>query len=909
MLETKNLLKIYRPQKGVPVKAIDGVSLKFPDKGMVFLLGKSGSGKSTLLNLLGGLDKYDGGEIIIKGVSSRDFKQSHFDSYRNTYVGFIFQEYNILEDFTVGANIALAIELQGRKANDDELNRILAEVDLAGYGNRKPNELSGGQKQRVAIARALVKNPKIIMADEPSGALDSATGKQVFDTLKKLSKEKLVIVVSHDRDFASEYADRIIELADGRVISDKTFCQDMEAEESEGILFEGDKAKIPVNYRLTEEDRIAINEYLERLENGGELEFTEKKLDSRFIPTNQDEIKSEDKSPFELIKSKLSLKHAFKIGASGLKHKKFRLVMTILLSLVAFVLFGLVDTFSSYDHIKTTASSIYDTGVAYAAVTKNEKIDDTFGGIWDYNVEFTDEELQSLSDRTGIGFSGVYIDDYVGYYYQFNLGSGKEESGRFGYDLYFENFSGIVEINNSALELYGYSLVAGQLPDGNKDEIAISTYIADVFKKTGYVPVEYDEKQEAYEEGKEIKINNYADMVGKTLLINETEFTITGVVDTGFDWSRYNTLLEESEGTDAADQMIDFALYNEFESDITYSHTGMMMTGSGFLQKYADEMPVFGEVKTGFVDLYVGEYYYSPSFFTSLSEIKDYKIYWTNGEKSVLADNEIIVSDEMIYEFLVMDANGNYKIDSSLASKSFTMDLYDFATGDLETIENVKVVGVIDTNSMKSDYYYFTAVSDAFLDKYCTMSDGIYDLAIGPMPLDKSDIENLAKICYTEENGIKYALNNPVSFELDTFDEVIAMLAKVFLYIGIFFAVFAAILLSNFIATSISYKKQEIGILRAIGSRGNDVFRIFFAEAFIIAMINFVLASLGTGALTALINSALRTELGLLVTLLNFGARQMLLLFAVSIGVAALASFLPVKKIASKRPIDAIRNR
>ena len=211
MLETRNLSKKYKPKKGVAVEALKAVSLKFPEKGMVFLLGKSGSGKSTLLNLLGGLDKYDGGEIIINGVSSKDFKQKHFDSYRNTYLGFIFQEYNILEEFSVGANIAMAIELQGRKASDEEINKILDEVDLTGYGNRKPNELSGGQKQRVAIARALVKNPKIIMADEPTGALDSATGRQVLDTLRKLSKDKLVIVVSHDREFAYKYADRIIE--------------------------------------------------------------------------------------------------------------------------------------------------------------------------------------------------------------------------------------------------------------------------------------------------------------------------------------------------------------------------------------------------------------------------------------------------------------------------------------------------------------------------------------------------------------------------------------------------------------------------------------------------------------------------------------------------------------------------
>ena len=155
MLEAVNLSKIYKPKKGVPVKALDNINLKLPETGMVFLHGKSGSGKSTMLNVLGGLDKYNEGEIIIKGVSSKKFSQADFDSYRNTYVGFIFQEYNLLEDFTVGANIGLALELQGLKATDEKINSILEQVDMAGYGNRRPNELSGGQMQRVAIARAL----------------------------------------------------------------------------------------------------------------------------------------------------------------------------------------------------------------------------------------------------------------------------------------------------------------------------------------------------------------------------------------------------------------------------------------------------------------------------------------------------------------------------------------------------------------------------------------------------------------------------------------------------------------------------------------------------------------------------------------------------------------------------------
>lgn len=265
MLETKNLKKVYKTKKGVSVNALNGVSIKFPEKGLVFLLGKSGSGKSTLLNLLGGLDKYDEGEIIIKGVSSKDFNQSHFDSYRNTYVGFIFQEYNVLEEFTVGANIALAIELQGRKASDEEINSILTKVDLEGYGDRKPNELSGGQKQRVAIARALVKNPQIIMADEPTGALDSKTGKQVLDTLKKLSEEKLVIVVSHDREFAETYGDRIIELADGNIIEDMEKSVKIVAKQrkinEDNLQFNDTTVVVKKGYHLTEDDRIKINEY------------------------------------------------------------------------------------------------------------------------------------------------------------------------------------------------------------------------------------------------------------------------------------------------------------------------------------------------------------------------------------------------------------------------------------------------------------------------------------------------------------------------------------------------------------------------------------------------------------------------------------------------------------------------
>lgn len=221
MLSAKNLTKIYKAQ-GEEVTALCDISIDFPEHGMVFIFGKSGSGKSTLLNMLGGLDKPTEGEIIIGGRSSKNFKASDFDGYRNTYVGFIFQEYNILDELTVAQNIELALELQGHKNVREDSERILEAVDMKNFGRRKPNTLSGGQKQRVAIARALVKDPKIIMADEPTGALDSVTGKEIVETLKKLSENRLVIIVSHDEQLARKYGDRIIELKDGRIVSDES---------------------------------------------------------------------------------------------------------------------------------------------------------------------------------------------------------------------------------------------------------------------------------------------------------------------------------------------------------------------------------------------------------------------------------------------------------------------------------------------------------------------------------------------------------------------------------------------------------------------------------------------------------------------------------------------------------------
>lgn len=220
MIQLINANKTYISKAGIKVKALNHVNLNFSAKGLVFILGKSGSGKSTLLNILGGLDSANTSKIKINQGELKRFDDRTCSIYRNSHIGFIFQEYNLMNNLDVFENIALALRLQNKTVEATQIMDLLKLVELDGLERRRLDELSGGQKQRVAIARALIKDPTLILADEPTGNLDSQTSLQVFDVLKRLSKNKLVIVVSHDREYAEQYGDRIISLKDGCVIED-----------------------------------------------------------------------------------------------------------------------------------------------------------------------------------------------------------------------------------------------------------------------------------------------------------------------------------------------------------------------------------------------------------------------------------------------------------------------------------------------------------------------------------------------------------------------------------------------------------------------------------------------------------------------------------------------------------------
>ncbi len=1114
MIEIKNLTKVYKPKKGVAVKALDNISLKFPKTGMIFILGKSGSGKSTLLNVLGGLDGFNSGEILIKGESAKDFKQSHYDSYRNTYIGFIFQEYNILEDFTVGANIALALELQGIKATNEEINNILEQVDLVEFGDRKPNELSGGQKQRVAIARALIKKPEIIMADEPTGALDSKTGKQIFDTLKKLSKTKLVLIVSHDRDFAMNYADRIIELADGKIIDDVEITASQEQENDDNLEFNNNTISIKRGYQLTEEDRVMINNYIKSLKDNVTIDLNKQKALSYNVKKT-DESKIElDNSGFKLIKSKLSVKNSFKIGASGLKFKKFRLIITILLSFIAFTLFGLTDTIASYDKVKTTVNSLVDSNITCATFRKQVK---NIDGESYLDFKFTDEDILKLQEECGIDIQPVYKDNYNSISSLPNENQ-IEQNVKNKKILYPEEITGMTEMDNTTLTKYGYSLAAGRLPEED-NEICITSYIYDAFKTFGYLS------------GEElVKINNTEDLLNKDIYIGSNGYKVVGIIDTKLDLSRYDKLVELQDSINSSTKNMltymvllnelqsaqqfslncvivvnkglinkiavdtnsryiyngsfrigeDWSQYNQkadignhdyiyFNNDNKLSENGIMISANRYLSLFSNsfyskyqDVTAPSKVKSFYEDYATINWGYIPTNYQDVEALQmaysnfmqyvSYQLYVQKGKnleyvRSVLTsynpynDYE---QDRLLWEFmnninnLLVKTNDSEKdqalapfiseyttLYNTLASEfrqllgnelfieaskfeslinssvinGYTIDSYNkvyftfdyissqqFFNGDyllreiakgyyanqklndteyiasLNEKYNYNVIEYMINNGYQSYFFeindedllpymknVYKILSEVFSNKvnlyfgykydatpievtidgiYFNNSDyngiefsqnlidtyhieidnGKYSMAIGNMPENKSDITNIVKDSY-ENNDVRFSLYNNVIDEIDTIDQLLIILRQIFFWVGVALAVFASLMLMNFISTSVNHKKQDIGILRAIGSRSNDVFRIFFSESFIIAMINFILSLIGTITVIIFTNIAFRRDVGLMITVLNFGVRQVFLLLVISVGVAFLSTLLPVKKIASKKPIDAIRKR
>lgn len=487
MLKVKNLSKYYHVKNADKVVALNNISIDFPDNGMFFILGKSGSGKSTLLNILGGLDNPSSGELIINDRSTKDFKEPDFDLYRNTYTGIIFQEYNLLEDLDVKSNVLLAANLQKQNVSEEELEKVLNSVEILELKNRKIQELSGGQKQRVAIARALIKKPEIILADEPTGALDSETGKQIFDILKNISKDKLVIVVTHDKETALNYGDQIIELKDGLIINN-------------------------------------------------------------VVKNNNENIKNETR---ELKKSQLPFKNALKIGCSSIKKKPAKLIFTCLLTSFSLGMFGTSLSLAFFDDAYPIETALKDESVGAVAVGKKIAVEslkynyDKNGNNFRV-VDSTAEEryaLLSESDVNELNYSGVDFAGIIDFKNPtgsittlpcFNCEDYSIDDKSIAYYGNYFSFVGFSDCGEEYCDR-NFELIEGNYPT-SFDEIAISSYEADYLLNCKSNVGDLDFK-------------NYSDIIGQIFKLNSTDdsfgfltLKVTGIYNVGAIPNKYESL-------------------------------------------------------------------------------------------------------------------------------------------------------------------------------------------------------------------------------------------------------------------------------------------------------------------------------------------------------------------------------
>ncbi len=883
-----NVTKTYPIKDNNPVEALKNMSVELPNKGMVFFVGKSGSGKSTLLNLLGGLDRPTSGTIDINGIQMNSFSNHDLDIHRLYHVGFIFQDLNLIENLSIRDNISISLELSGITCDSKMIEEALSVVDLEGYSNRMPNTLSGGQRQRVAIARALIKSPDIILADEPTGSLDSETSKQIFELLRKLSQSNLVIVVSHDLDYANQYGDRIIELKDGRILKDSNPIQ-----------------------------------------NHGDLN-----------PAND----TKDIKPSQT--HSLPSKRAVQLAYHYLKLKKWKFILSLTISLLTFLLFGLFDSLGSFDVAKNSIESIYETNQTNVLINQIYKEKSQYyHKIMNLSFDDVDSFKSKYPNSTFIPVMTEFNLNYSNLLYN---GSDIDEN------LYVRNSMGGISVTEEILDDLGFELSFGNMPTG-KDQVLVSLQTFNMFK-------DYDYRTK---DNQKVEIESLEDIIGLYLYDDTIPYEIVGVVNTHIDLSKFEKMFNGSE-----QNMLERISYD-------YEYEGIMNSGiHQAIFMYHDVINEYEDTYSSSFKLVLAEVPSTTTFDTFDGSISSYdmldsfaqitetkrpnSIIWIDEEHQVLSENQVLLPHyaitnnsnsrqevyEMIDRLVDLFVNEHYSeiqteyeanetkpysdfiklTDSNPYHPGYTISYFyhealkewnhshydDFIagqmeiTGELDQVYDIEVVG-----------FYTDFIPSGGLPAY--FSDSLYNTVIQThnfYPLygmivslsgnKKEDMQLISEITQNKA-GLSFLGTNPIVTSAKRFDEEFDDLSTILLYVGALLALISTMQLFNLITTSISMKKKEIGILRALGARIKDVMKIFYSEALLIGLISAISAIVVNVIINFSANHYFEANFGLSYDLLIFGYRQVLIIFGFVLVASTLSSIIPVYIYSRKNPIETIR--
>lgn len=887
MIELKNVSKLYKLKKGKKVLALDNISVKFPNKGMIFITGQSGSGKSTLLNLLGLLDKPSSGELLINDKPTKKLKSKETDFYRNTYIGFIFQDYNLLDNLNVYKNIELTIDLQKKHITKNELDNTLNIVGLDGLGNRKISELSGGQRQRVAIGRAIVKNPDIILADEPTGNLDVENSKQIFNILKQISNHKLVIVVTHNIELAQSYADRIVEIENGNIKNDTI-----------------------------------INE----------IEFD-----------NTNNVK--------IIKSHLSLLKSMELSIYNLKNKKLRLVAMILILTITLSVFGFFSSLTKFDTNKTHAETMIEQ--QESKITINKKVKGQNFTTASPVITFTNSEVDEVSNKLNKKITkvskAVENNEYLEFNFASTLPDTKDKNNYSYYDLSLDKTL-FLEYNQK--DLLNLKII-GKIPQ-NKNEIVINKILADYIIKKGISIWKLDEKNNYVVDN--YYPQNYEELVtsNKQIVFGSSYLIISGIIDE--DLTKYEQLK-----TTLSDEMIinETKLYDEFKTKYSKSLYEVIVSDSFFEQMdlkpnnfldmnlyksaylindnriYVEESltqilnkeievyngSTFSKINTlGDNQVIFGTYMldklfdneYSEKYLKYMEDLKtNYEQKVKEREEKIKQINEKILEDpEYIYEYPeeiqvpdyekeLRNFTIKYINEKNIIGSKMSLELNDLylRNHDQKTniIDNIEVVGICIDDIVN----YFP---EKILKNY--MRDNKETISIYFNEENKEELEHIFNE-FPNSNS-KFVSETVFTKTINDVSKVVSKISTIALYFSIGFLALAIILFMFFTISSIKLNKKNIGILRALGAKVTDIYKIFYLENFLMGMFAFAFSSIITYISCGVANNLISKNLFLNIKPIIFRVELIYEMFGIIILIMTISFILPIFKIAKTKPIETI---
>ena len=828
------------------VHALKNISLELPKKGLVFILGQSGCGKSTLLNLLGGLDKPDEGRILIEGADFSKFTTQNLNNYLNSYLGFIFQEYNILKDLNLYDNIALPLEMQN--VNKKEIKRktleIIEQVGLSSLKKRKINQLSGGQRQRIAVARALIKDPKMIIADEPTGNLDSVTGETIFELLKSLSQNRLVLIVTHDEESAYRFGDRIIKIEDGQLVED-------------------------ISSPFKEENK---NELLPATIN------TQLPL-SKVVSTKKRDDKSEN-GVLKLTKVSTPIGTSLILALKNVNHKKFRFILMTLICALSLAFFSFTIELND-DTIRQNVYTSVDNNFLYADVLEKSELPDDFvkNSIYDdyIGTQLPYDAYETIKEK----IPSLTLHEYKNVSIQYSDYSSQIDSFFTGELSYLTKF----DSRNS------YNLLYGRVPVDGRKEIMITDYIAESFIRLNYL-------QEA---------KNYADFIGRYITVaTDTQYKIVGIIDTNFEKYTHFSKLDIIDDT----SKLNYAFFNEYKMMNTiYLSNEDFINESNVISKKIDLNQVSFDVQLRHkTSSSINNTIVVTDDLEIKSVISDRKdengaYISRNIGRTVNHNNyEIVVPYHVLVDLYGLTEREptsyqEFNRSWSRIDKQIKLSVTN-SVGEVETID-VTIVGVTQLNS---DYISISNKVMEFLFKNISKSSSLL-AEVSPF---EDDAYKQFQDAYNEGYILDlFAYRADIdSYEISPF---VNLLSKAGLFV---FAVFTIGILWTIISLDIVDQKKEIGTFRSIGLSGFRVSLLFIFQTLIVSFISYVIALFVGNYAINLFNSTIYDSeniIHLSMYMMTYRSPVFLLVFLLVI--TSIALVLPLSKIMSQKIIDVINER